>query len=99
MPNAWRIHLEPTIVYLTPKGGGNFAVVTSAPGATVPQPKGSFPVVISVRINITDDGKGPPPLQPGDPGRPATLELMGRALRQSPPPSPADFVSLGVLKG
>lgn len=97
MANGWHVHFEPTITHLAPTGAGNFRAVTATPGTKVNPPTGSFQVTTSVRLNLTDDAQGPPPLNPGDPSLPATLEFIGRA--KPGPGTSQPFISMGVVKG
>ena len=90
MPDRIRVKLTPTTVHLTPTGTGTFTSAAK-PG------KGSFPVVVGLKVSLEDRGAGimPPPLLANL--RPsATLEIFARQRVQNPA---APYTLCGTFNG
>jgi hypothetical protein len=75
---GWRIHFEPTILFVSRTGPAAYAARVVSPTAPAAKPPPGTPGVVRVRLRITDDGKGSPPVAPGAAPIAATLQFVSR---------------------
>lgn len=89
----WRIHFQSTTVFVNRTGAAAYATTIVSPTAPVKKPPPGTPGITRLRLRITDDTKGTPPVAPGAAPVAATLQFLSRVTGTTA------FTPLGAVNG